>query len=76
MTKFSNERRSAFDAIVKEGDFKHNTIVFEKGEGVLFPKYRSVEGAHAQFITCRYCKGLYGKDGVERHKKICKQKPK
>ena len=70
----SYERRIAFDALVKKGDFIHNTTVLEEGKGVLIPKYRSVEGANAQYIECEYCNGLYSKHGIRRHQKTCKQK--
>jgi len=71
LPKGSNERRKAWVKIIKEGDYKHNFDVLEKGEGILIPKYRGKNIQVDALVPCPTCKGLYRKKKVAAHSLAC-----
>lgn len=71
LPKGSNERRKGWLKIIKEGDYKHNFDVFDKGEGTLIPKYRGKNVQIETLVPCPTCKGLYRKKKIAAHSQVC-----
>ena len=75
--KRSKERRKAWECLVNKGDFHHNYQVFEKGNGMLIPKYRkktpTTEGNGVNYIPCEFCQGLFVKTDLWKHQKSCQE---
>ena len=67
----------AWECLVNKGDFHHNYQVFEKGNGMLIPKYRkktpTTEGNGVNYIPCEFCMGLLVKTDLWKHQKSCQE---
>ena len=65
----STERKQAWSAMLKEGDYLHNCKVLESGKGGTFiPVYRTKTDKKADdFVPCSVCHGLYHKSLLYLH---------
>ena len=77
LKKDSVERKNAWMALTRKGNFAHNQNVKEKGYGVLITKRMPLKNrAAVNYLPCEYCLAyLDGKD-MWRHHKRCISKPK
>lgn len=78
MRKRSKPRRKAWECLVNKGDFHHNYQIFEKGHGMLIPKYRkktaTTEEKGVNYVPCEFCRGLFVKTDLWKHQKSCQDK--
>ncbi|XP_034082114.1 uncharacterized protein LOC117552648 isoform X1 [Gymnodraco acuticeps] len=75
--KRSKERRHQLDYIRNRGNYAHNAVVMESGNGELVPFKRPTQQAKGnEFIPCKYCLGLFNRKVLWRHIRTCTRKPK
>ena len=69
----STERKHAWSAMLKEGDYLHNCKVLESGKGgTVIPVYRTKTDKKADdFVPCSVCHGLYHKSPLYLHVQRC-----
>lgn len=69
----SNERTLEMLKLRNAGDFKHNTKVLKKGEGVLVTLSRPFKKKNVadNYLPCDGCLGFIKKDTLWRHRQTC-----
>ena len=75
--KLMKQRRNMLEKIRKEGNFRHNLQVIEKGKGILMPHRRVKEKNidAASFIPCYYyCKTFIKRNLLWLHERRCNLK--
>ncbi|KAF6728633.1 N-lysine methyltransferase SETD8-A, partial [Oryzias melastigma] len=76
LPKGSKERRLHLEHLRNRGNFSHNVEVMNTGTGTLVPRKLPQNDQQTQdFLHCSYCQGLFRKEIIWRHMKICKFKP-
>ncbi|XP_051279773.1 uncharacterized protein LOC127376693 isoform X2 [Dicentrarchus labrax] len=73
--KSSRERQKIWNRLINQGNFAHNKNVLKSGKGQLAVRKRPKHTGQAQdFIHCLYCRGLYVKNALYRHMRLCPEK--
>ena len=73
----SKERKIAWSALVKQGDYNHNYSVIDKGSGCIIPKYRVKPSRPSDvgiYLPCEYCFAMYRKKHMWKHHGSCPQR--
>ncbi|XP_048830876.1 uncharacterized protein LOC125725220 isoform X8 [Brienomyrus brachyistius] len=74
--KRSKERKRLLEKIRNKGNYRHNSNVLEKGNGLLKVKRRPNKDCDSkQFVHCMYCKAMFGRKELWRHVRRCSSKP-
>lgn len=75
--KGSKQRRMHLDDMHLRGDFVHNAAVIKSGQGDLVPyKQPQKNSKGSEFMHCAYCQGLFSRNILWWHLKVCKLGPK
>jgi hypothetical protein len=68
----SSERKLKLLKLRHAGNFKHNTEVLEKNEGLLVTSTKSSNATSPEdYLPCKSCLGFYYKANLWRHRKAC-----
>ncbi|XP_049417425.1 uncharacterized protein LOC125879526 [Epinephelus fuscoguttatus] len=74
--KKSKERKRLLEYIRNKGNYAHNATVMESGKGQLVPCKRPPKEAQGtDFMHCAYCQGLFTRNVLWRHMRVCRLKP-
>ncbi|KAL7842719.1 hypothetical protein SRHO_G00244080 [Serrasalmus rhombeus] len=74
--KGSKQRKMQLDNLRHRGNFVHNASVIKTGKGELIPCKRPPKKAQGtDFMHCAYCQGLFTRNVLWRHMKVCKLGP-
>lgn len=79
LTKGSRESKMHLDDLRLRGDFVHNAAVIKSGvksggSGQYKQPQKNLKGS--DFMHCTYCQGLFSRNILWRHLKVCKLGPK
>ncbi|XP_036954793.1 uncharacterized protein LOC119019918 isoform X2 [Acanthopagrus latus] len=73
----SRERQKIWNRLINQGNFVHNKKVLKTGKGQLAVRKRPNYARQAiDFLHCLYCRGLYMKNALFRHMKLCPERVK
>lgn len=73
----SRERQKIWNRLINQGNFAHNKKVLKTGKGQLAVRKRPNYARQARdFLHCLYCRGLYMKNALFRHIKLCPERVK
>lgn len=72
----SKARRQAFINIAAEGNFAYSSLNMKRGVKEIIPRKRGKDGEieASKYISCSFCKGLFSKQSVWRHKQTCSKR--
>jgi len=68
------ETRRRINALVVQGNEKHNKLVLDSKAGLILPARRSKASRRDVLIQCRHCNLMMAPKNSHRHKKMCKVK--
>lgn len=73
--KQSKERKDQLEYIRNKGNYAHNATVMESGKGQLVPCKRPPKEAQgSDFMHCAHCQGLFTRNVLWRHMRVCRFK--
>lgn len=74
LKKGSNERKKLIDQLRKRGNFFNNISDMPKMKPVRRPNQFSEQPQATDYLPCTFCYGLYKKNYLRRHTKVCSLK--
>ena len=76
MPLYSTRRKMHLRKLMNDGNYQHNVDVLAKRRGEIMPHRRpSHSSDYEQFSACKYCRAMFVKRHLWKHKKNCPFKP-